>query len=90
MTEDLAVFLADFGITVTKGASTFKALFDIADELVGGGVVISTDYVLTARSTDIVGMVDGDTLSINSVNYEVRRIMKIDDGAFSRVVVSKI
>lgn len=90
MTEDLATFLADFGITVTKSGSTFKALFDIADELVGGGVVISTDYVLTVRSSDIASLVDGDTLSINAANYEVRRILKIDDGAFSRVVVSKV
>jgi hypothetical protein len=90
VTENLGAFLDDFGIVVTAGASTFKALFDIADDLVGGGVVISTDYVLTVRSTDIVGMVDGDTLSISSTNYEIRRILKIDDGALSRVVVSKV
>lgn len=90
MTENLGAFLDDLGVTVTVGASAFKALFDIADDLVGGGVVLSTDYVLTARTSDIASLVDGDTLSISSITYEVRQIRKFDDGAFSRVVVSKV
>lgn len=90
MIENLDVLFADFAVEVTKGSATFKALFDTPDDLVASGLVLSTEYTLTVKTVDVSGVVDGDVLSIDGVSYEVRQIRKIDDGALSRVVVSKV
>ena len=49
ITEDLDVFMADFGLSCTAGATTAKGILDMPGEVVAGGMVLSTDYSLTTR-----------------------------------------
>ena len=43
LTEDLDIFLADFGVSCTAGATTAKGIFDMPGEVIAGGMVLSTD-----------------------------------------------
>ena len=42
-TEDLDLFLADFGVPVSAGGVTGIGIFDMPSEIVADGVVLTTD-----------------------------------------------
>ena len=79
-TENLDVFLADFGVSVTAGAVSGHGLLDMPGELVADGMVISTDYMLTAKADDFGSLLYGDSILVNSDLYSVRQVLLIDDG----------
>lgn len=90
MLNDLDILFSDFAVDVVWGGSTFKAIFDMPDEVLSGGLVISTEYLIMCKSSDIVGLLDGEVLTVGGVTYEVRQIRQVDDGKISRVLLSKI
>lgn len=90
ITESLDLFLADFGTTVTKSnGSTFTAIFDHPDEIIAGGMVMTTSYKLTAKYSDVSDLVNGDSLRIARIQYLVKEVRQIDDGSFADVYISK-
>lgn len=73
MTEDLSVFLADFGVSVTPEAgSAFTGIFDAA-YLASMGVVESSGPVLVVRSQDVIGngIEQESILTISGADYIV-------------------
>ena len=52
-TEDLDVFFSDFNDTVVYDSATYKGILEQPDEIVADGVVMTTDYMLTAKTTDL-------------------------------------
>lgn len=89
MNEDLEVFLEDFGVDVESNYGFFKGILDMPDELLSDGVVLSTDYKLTAKSSDVVSLKVNDELRFEGSVYFVRLIRKIDSGAFSVIGLAK-
>lgn len=88
--ESLDVFLADFGTTVTKSTgATFTAIFDHPDEIIAGGMVMTTSYKLTAKYSDVSSLANGDTLRIAKIQYLVKEVRQTDDGSFAEVYISK-
>ncbi len=92
--ENLDVFLADFGVACTIGAATIKAILDQPDQVeeLGNASGISREYELTARTSDLqnANVARGSTVVIASQSYTVRRApTQIADGAFSSVLMSK-
>jgi hypothetical protein len=89
--ENLSVFFNEFAVDVTvSGGSTFKAVFDTPDELVGQ-FGVSTEHKLTAKTSDLASLTEGATVAIDGVNYAVRSLpRKIDDGALSSVQIDKV
>lgn len=91
ITENLDPFLADFGVDVTtSGGATFKAIFDAPDEIIAGGMVLSTGYKIVGKSSDVSGLVNGSQVTISSASYLVREVRQVDDGSFSEVFLSKV
>ena len=43
LTENLDVFLADFGVSVTAGAVSGLGILDLPGELVGDGMIFTSD-----------------------------------------------
>ena len=88
------LFVADFGAPCSKGGRVFRAIFDAPDELVSLGSTgqISTDYSLLVKTSDALSLSigTGDALTVNGVNYRAREQMQIDDGAFTRVMLTRI
>lgn len=94
--EDLAGLLADTGVAWSKpafGAQTFIGLFDTPDEALRFGNVAmeSTMYELTVSSADVAttGTQNGDALTVDGAAYSVRDVLKLEDGALSRIALSK-
>jgi hypothetical protein len=90
LNENLDVFLADFGVTVTKGAVTTTGVLDMPSEVIAGGMVITTDYSLTVKSSALPGLQYGDALTVAGAAYTVREVRAQDDGQFSIVYLSKV
>jgi len=52
-------------------------------------MVISTDYVLTAKASDFGSLRYGDSISVGGTAYTVREALLIDDGAFVELSLQK-
>ena len=88
-TENLDVFLADFGVTVTSGAISGLGLLDMPGELVADGMIITTDYSLRCEASKFGGLIYGAAVTVNSVSYQVRENRLIEDGAFCLLTLQK-
>jgi len=88
--EDLDVFLADFGVTVIAGGVTGVGIFDMPSEIVADGVVLTTDYKVTAKAGLFGDLLYGDGMEVDGVAYSVREVVKIDDGRFVEVMLTKL
>lgn len=90
LTEDLSLFLNDFGVTATSGAISALGILDMPSQVLAGDMVLSTDYTLTARYADFGGLVYGDGITVGGVNYQVRETRQLDDGAFVEIGLMKL
>jgi hypothetical protein len=89
-TENLDVFLADFGVTVTSGAISGIGILDMPGELVADGMIISTDYSIRCEASKFGDLLYGAAMTIDGNSYEVRDNRLVDDGAFCMITLSKI
>jgi hypothetical protein len=81
-TENLAVFIKDFGVPVAFGSQSTLALFDEPDAVVLGQRAISREYSMVYDATQLTGLVRSSTVTINAVAYTVREVLSLEDGAF--------
>ena len=88
-TEDLDIFVAVFGDAVEYQGVLYKGILEQPDEIVADGLVMTTDYELTAKTSDLGGLVFDNTLKVNGDAYKVRNTRKIDDGSFCLVSLTK-
>jgi hypothetical protein len=89
ITEDLDIFLADFGVSCTAGAVTANGILDMPSQILSDGMVLSTDYTLTARTSNFGNLIRGNSITVDSVAYTVRETMLIDDGKFVQIALQK-
>jgi hypothetical protein len=89
-TEDLDLFLADFGVPVTSGNVTGIGILDMPSEIVADGVVLTTDYKVTVKTSQFGGLLYGAPVTVDGVNYQVREAMKVDDGSFTDLMLTKL
>jgi len=90
ISEDLTVFLNDFGVSCTAGAISALGILDMPSQVLAGDMVLSTDYSLTARFADFGGLKYGDPITVAGVNYQVREARQLDDGAFVEIGLQKV
>jgi len=89
ITEDLDVFLEDFGVTCTAGAVTAKGILDMPSQVVADGMVLTTDYKVTCRASVFGTLKYGDSITVDGAAYTVRENMLIDDGKFCEIMLQK-
>jgi hypothetical protein len=89
-TEELDLFLGDFGVAVSAGATTGMGILDMPSQVVADGMVLTTDYKLTVKSAEFGGLLYGDAVTADGVNYQVREAMKVDDGRFTELYLTKL
>ena len=90
LAADLGVFLADYGVSATSGATTANVIFDEPSQVLAGDMVLSTDYQITAKASDFGTLTAGTSITVNSVAYKVRETRLIDDGLFCEVTLQKV
>jgi hypothetical protein len=67
-----------------------SVIFDRPDNLVLGDQVISADYAVTMKSSDWPTVKRGETVTVVGVNYKVREVLNLDDGAVKILTLEKI
>ena len=88
-TEDLDTFFIDFRDSVIYDNAEYIAFLDQPDEMIADGVVVSTDYELTGKTSDFGSVEYEDKIVVNDEDYTVRSVRKIDDGSMCIVSLSK-
>ena len=89
-TEDLDTFFVDFSNNVEYKGVSYKGILEQPDELVADGIVMTTDYELTVKTSNL-GNLDFDTeIFIDQIKYKVRNVRKIDDGTLSKISLTKV
>lgn len=89
-TEDLDLFLADFGVPVSSGAISGIGILDMPSEIIADGVVLTTDYKVTVKASLFGELNYGATVTVDGVDYTIREVMKVDDGSFVELTLTKI
>lgn len=89
ITEDLSVFVADFGVTAEFGDLSGKVLLDAPDASILSDRVLSTNYLMTFIATDFPGLKHGDWLTIDDIAYQVQSVTAIDDGKIKTASVER-
>lgn len=89
--EDLAAYIADFGVPCSSGAVNFTALLDQPDDVVGFAAadVVSRSYAIT-YATGAVTLTSGAAVTVSGQAFTVRHPpQQLDDGAFTQAVLKK-
>lgn len=89
-TEDLDLFLSDFGVAVTSGGVTGNGILDMPTQIIADGMVLTTEYKLTTKTADFGGLMYGAPITVDGVSYQVREAMKIDDGQFTELTLTRL
>ena len=93
LTENLSVFMRDFGQPCTANGRSFPGILDAPDDTLnmGGVNVLSTMYVLQAAAADVLaaGIVSGTAITVGSTAFVVRDVLSLEDGAFNQLTLSK-
>ena len=89
MTEDLSVFLNDFGVSCVSGAVTALGILDMPSQIVMDGMVLTTDYTLTAKASDFGTLKYDTAITVAGVAYTVRDTKFVDDGKFVEIALQK-
>lgn len=88
--EDLNAFFGDFSENVFYDNATYKGILEQPDEVIADGVVLTTDYELTAKTADL-GTIAFDTqIEVSNIKYKVRNVRKIDDGTLCKISLTKV
>ena len=90
ITEDLTVFLSDFGVSVTAGAVSGLGILDMPGEAVLDGMVISTSYRLVCRSDEFGTVGYSTSITVDGSSYKVQENMPIGDGKFCSIQLEKV
>lgn len=90
LVDDLSVFLDDpFAVSATSGATTAKVILDQPSQVLAGDMVLSTDYQITAKTSDFGTLEGGTSITVDSVAYTVRETRLIDDGLLCEISLQK-
>ena len=89
-TEDLSIFLDDFGVSCTAGAITALGIPNMPGEMVAGGRAISVEHSITAKSSDFGGLLYGDSITVDGSSYQGREVLLLDDGKFCQLALTLI
>jgi hypothetical protein len=89
ITEDLDIYLADFGVSCTAGSTTANAILDMPSQVISDGMVLTTDYTLTTRASNFGSLVGGDSITVDGTAYTVRETLLIDDGKFVQIALQR-
>jgi hypothetical protein len=88
-TENLDVFLADFGVSVTAGAVSGVGILDMPGELVADGMIITIDYNLRCEASKFGTLAYGASITVGGTAYTIRENRLIEDGVFCEITLQK-
>ena len=90
--QDTFAFLNtdEFGVTCQIGVGDdFVGILDSPMDVIAGGMALSREYLLTAKTSDVSALARGSSITIASDAYTVRENRPVDDGLFSELLLTK-
>lgn len=90
--QDTFAFLTtdEFGVTCQINfGDDFVGILDSPMDVIAGGMALSREYLLTAKTSDVSALTRGSSITIASAAYTVRENRPIDDGLFSELLLTK-
>lgn len=87
--ENLNVFFDEFTDEVIYDNAIYFGMLDEPDEIIADNTILSTEYELKVKTSDFKDVVFDKQIKINSEDYIVRNMRKIDDGKISIISLSK-
>lgn len=88
VSEDLAAFFTDFGVTAVFGAETGKVLFDSPENVVAEDYVVTAEYAITYRTGLFNSLAHGSSITVDGTAYKVNTITAIEDGKLKKATLS--
>ncbi len=94
--EDRVALLADFGLRIDWGTNVTRGIFDEEERIDvddSGAQILVRESIAIISSRDLEtgqpmdGLTVDQAIKIDGTDYEVRDIRKLDDGAFTQLVV---
>jgi hypothetical protein len=82
---DLDLFFSFGASSVTAGAVSGLGLLMMPGEIIADGMVLTTDYELTVKTSEFGNLQYGTGIVVDAVPYTVRNVKPIDDGRLSVV-----
>ena len=89
-TEDIDTFFGDFSESVFYDNAIYKGILEQPDEIVADDRVLTTDYQLTVKTSDLGSLEYNTQLEVSDVKYKVRSASTIDDGTLSVISLMKV
>ena len=90
LSNDLDIFFDNpFGVSATSGDTTAKVIFDRPTQVLAGDMVLTTDYQITAKTSDFGTLLAGASITVNSVAYTVRETRLVGDGLHCEISLQK-
>lgn len=89
LSEDLGMFLADFGVVATFEQSVATVIFDTPDSNILGERIQTTSYQITFRAADFPTLEHGDWIDVDGVQFSVITTSLVDDGQFKTAALQK-
>ena len=81
----------EFGVTCQIGAgASFVGILDSPMEQLAGGMALTREYLLYAKTSDVGATVRGTAITVGGASYTVRQNLPVDDGLFSELLLSKV
>lgn len=82
---DLDVFFSFGASSVSAGAVSGLGLLMMPGEIIADGMVMTTDYELTVKTSEFGDLEYGAGIVVDAVPYTVRNVKPVDDGRLSIV-----
>jgi hypothetical protein len=90
LSDDPALYFADFGVSVTAGAVSGLGILDMPTEIIVDNQVLTTEYTLVCETSKFGALLYGDAITVDSINYQVRNVVRQTDGVFCIVALARI
>ena len=90
LSNDLDIFFDNpFGVSATSGSTTAKVLLDQPSQVLAGDMVLTTDFQITAKTSDFGTLLAGASITVDSVAYTVRETRLTGDGLLCEISLQK-
>jgi hypothetical protein len=88
-TEDLDLFLADFGVPISSGSISGIGILDMPSDIIADGVVLTTDYKVTCKASLFGDLQYGTGVNVDGLAYTLRNVELLDDGRFCALMLQR-
>lgn len=89
-TEDLSIFLADFGKPVVANGVSGLGIYDAPGRYTSEGVRISDEHMVRCLVSEFGGLLYDDSITVDGEPFTVRDNMPVGDGQFCVILLTKL